>query len=117
MEEDDKAKRIAELNDRMRLYIGTRDTDSLGTVVMTRAITTLDYSDQLIILSRVKEFKNFTDGDDPYQEHDFGAFSFKGTKYYWKIDYYSPDLQGASEAPEDPDRTYRILTIMEASEY
>ena len=50
-------------------------------------------------------------------EHDFGDFEIEGERYFWKIDYYAPDLDGGSEDPADPAQTARVLTIMCVDEY
>ena len=56
--------------------------------------------------------------NDPYNEHDFGAFSQEGVgKIFWKIDYYDAAMKYGSEDPADPTKTTRVLTIMLASEY
>jgi hypothetical protein len=62
-------------------------------------------------------FDAFTEGDDPYGEHDFGAFDLDGTRYFWKIDYYDHDLEHGSDDPSDPEKTRRVLTIMRADKY
>lgn len=69
------------------------------------------------VVIAVREFTDFTPDNDPHGEHDFGAFEISGEKLFWKIDYYSPDLQHGSEDPSDPSVTLRVLTIMLASEY
>ena len=51
------------------------------------------------------------------REHDFGNFEVEGENYFFKIDYYSPDLEGGSEDPADPKKTTRVLTVMRADEY
>jgi hypothetical protein len=54
---------------------------------------------------------------DPYGEHDFGNFEVAGQKFFFKIDYYDPNLEFGSEDPGDPQKTTRVLTIMLAEEY
>jgi Protein of unknown function (DUF3768) len=45
-----------------------------------------------------------------------GNFEIAGVSYFFKIDYYSPDMQGGSEDPGDSEKTTRVLTIMSADE-
>jgi hypothetical protein len=71
----------------------------------------------LMATSAVQAFEAFTADNDPYGEHDFGAFELAGERLFWKIDYYDRELQFGSEDPADPAVTRRVLTIMLASEY
>lgn len=114
----DTAKRIAELNDRLRTALGIC-CGVPGMVVMTRGIADLDANLKVLVLKQVRAFSDFTEDNDPYGEHDFGALDIKGAgKVFWKIDYYADaECQYGSEAPEDPEQTFRMLTIMLAGEY
>lgn len=71
----------------------------------------------LAAMSAVTAFETFTPDNDPYGEHDFGAFDLGSERLFWKIDYYSLDLRSGSPDPADRAVTRRILTIMQASEY
>lgn len=62
-------------------------------------------------------FDAFTADNDPYGEHDFGAFDLEGERLYFKIDYYDLAMEGHSPDPADPAQTVRVLTIMLANEY
>jgi hypothetical protein len=72
-------------------------------------------SDELI--KAIAEFNNFTEDNDPYAEHDFGAITIKGQTYFWKIDYFDLNLKFGSPDPSDPNVTRRVITIMHSSEY
>jgi hypothetical protein len=65
----------------------------------------------------VRAFDAFTDDNDPWGEHDFGAVEIDGEKVFWKIDAYDPSLTTVSENPANEAKTYRVLTIMLAREY
>lgn len=62
-------------------------------------------------------FEGFTDGDDPYGEHDFAALEVEGRRLFFKIDYYDRDCRNASPDASNPRVTGRVLTIMLAEEY
>jgi Protein of unknown function (DUF3768) len=103
--------KIRVLNDNFRsTYIG-------GQVVLTCGVSELPIDVKARALLMVKTFKGFTSGNDPYGEHDFGAFELAGDTFYWKIDYYDSDCRYGSEDPGDPEKTTRVLTIMLAAEY
>lgn len=114
---DDKTKEIQLLNDRLR-------KDPLGfpeksrVCVATRGIIdSLSEDEKYELCERVKQFDDFTEDNDPYGEHDFGAITIKKVKYFWKIDYYNLDMSAGSEDPSDIDKTCRVLTLMRADEY
>lgn len=58
-------------------------------------------------------------GNDPYGERDFGAVEFKGHKIFWKIDVYANDgtFSWGSETPWDAQQSFRVVTIMLASDW
>ena len=103
--------KIAFLND------GLRRTFARGKVVMTDGVGALPEDVLTQVLERVRHFDEFTKDNDPHGEHDFGTFELAGVSYFFKIDYYAPDMEGGSEDPADPEKTTRVLTIMRADEY
>ena len=102
---------IRKLNDEFR------KTFRGGRVLVTQGINALPSADVAEIMKMVSQFNTFEEGDDPYQEHDFGAFDYKGNRIFFKIDYYDTNYEYASEDPADPSKTNRILTVMLAEEY
>jgi hypothetical protein len=89
----DKTTRIRELNDQLRTTFFQRH----GRVLITVGVDALPVPLKALV--------------------DFGAIEIEGERYFWKIDYYNPSLQGGSEDPADPQKTTRVLTIMCAEEY
>ena len=103
---------IRRLNDAFR-----RSLNGGGKLNMTDGITSLPCEDLAAILVKVMKYDSFPEGDDPYGEHDFGAFDHAGQRIFWKIDYYDPTEEFGSEDPADPTKTVRVLTILLADEY
>lgn len=58
-------------------------------------------------------------GNDPHGERDFGAAEFQGRKIFWKIDVYANDgtFSWGSETPWDVQQSFRVVTIMLASDW
>ena len=98
------AKEIARRNNLLRRSIP--DIFHPNLLVLTKGVADLGQEEVKEILKRVKEFNVFTKDNDPWKEHDFGAFEHKGKKIFWKIDDYT-----GNEGYE------LVLTIMLAEEY
>lgn len=94
-----------------------RKTFTGGQVLLTAGINAKPTDNVANILSMVRDFNKFTPDNDPYGEHDFGNFDYKGDKVFWKIDYYDLNNQYLSANPVNPNITNRVLTIMLAEEY
>ena len=104
-------KQIRVLNDQLRKYgIG-------GKIMLTQGVQALGEEAILSIMIRMQAQKSFPEGDDPYQEHDFGCIKHDGKKLFWKIEYYDLQYQYHSPDAADPKLTNRVLTIMLAEEY
>ena len=108
-----KRARIRELNDAFRTSLDL----SLGRVVLTTGVNALPSNVKAMAIRKTASFATFTEDNDPHGEHDFGALELDGQRFFWKIDYYDPNLEFGSENPADPTKTTRVLTIMLAEEY
>lgn len=98
------AKEIAKRNDLLRKSILRVSPPNL--VVLTRGVATLGEAEISQVLKKVRDFDEFTEKNDPWGEHDFGASEHNGRKFFWKIDDY-----GGQEGYD------LVLTIMLAEEY
>ncbi len=110
---NDKQTRIRDLNDAFR------QTGNGGTILMTQGVLAIAMKPDksIAILQAVRIYDDFSPDNDPYGEHDFGAFELGGDTFFWKIDYYAADMIHGSPDASDPDVTTRVMTIMLRSEY
>ena len=119
-ERDETAAIIAEQNDRFRTTWGA-DFSVPGQIVFTRGVADMSPAAKAIIMQRVQQFSEFTEDNDPWGDHTFGAFDFKigynTFRIFWKIDLYDTAYCMGSDNPADVNVTRRVLTIMHASEY
>lgn len=106
-----RAERIARLNDKLRR------TGTGGRIVVTRGVRSLPTFNVATLLTALRDYGGFDAENDPHGERDFGDFEYAGASLFFKIDYYSPDLQWASSDPTDPADCLRILTVMLVDEY
>jgi Protein of unknown function (DUF3768) len=113
---DDRRRLIRALNDEFR-HLKTAAALKLGKVVLTAGIAAWPYDDQQVIMALVRKFYAFTDVNDAWGEHDFGAFEYRRERIFWKIDYYDRSLKHGSPDASDAELTCRVLTVMLAEEY
>lgn len=103
---------IAQLNDVLRTTFLT------GRVLLTEGVAALPEATKAEIIDRVRSFDSFTEDNDPYGEHDFGAFDHPTAgRINWKIDYYDRTMTFGSDDPSDPAKTCRVLTILLGEEW
>jgi hypothetical protein len=108
----DRVTRIAELNDTLRRTLHG------GRILVTGGVNALGPSICSRVILALREFNDFRgDADDPFGEHDFGAFAVCRRRLFFKIDYYDRDLTTASPDPSDPAVTVRVLTVLLPEEY
>ena len=65
------------------------------------------------------EFETFEAENDPEGWHDFGAVTIRGETVFWKIDMFEADsdFRYGAEAPDNPETTVRVLTVMMAHDW
>src|SRR5205823_4375341 len=104
-------ERIRTLNDDLRQHLLS------GGAVITPGVAALGPETLDRIVQTIAVFDAFCQANDPYEEHDFGAFDVDGVTIFFKIDYYDKSLTAHSPDPADATVTERIITIMLADEY
>lgn len=105
-------KRVRDLNDRFR-----KDGHGNGSIFITQGVQAAGEAFLASAVESTRTFRDFSDDNDPWGEHDFGAFDIDGKKVFFKIDCYDRTLKHGSENPANEGLTHRVLTIMLASEY
>lgn len=112
----ENSEKIRHLNDRLR----KGDISVPGKIIFTSGLVQLLQENEkqpTEIISIVIAYDDFTNDNDPYGEHDFGVFKFCNETLFWKIDYYDQDIQYGSNDPSNIEETFRMLTVLLASEY
>jgi hypothetical protein len=112
----ERTQRIRELNDAFRTS-GQPVQPPQGRKLITRGVHDLGPAAVAEIARRVMTFSTFEEANDPWGEHDFGAFDYGPYKIFWKIDYYDAAEHSGSPDPSDPEVTCRVLTVLLADEY
>lgn len=102
--------KIRQLNDQMR-------TTLKGHVVVTAGVANLTDAEKVAAVCAMRDFSDFSEENDPHQEHDFGSFKIDGKTFFFKFDYYDKQMDYASPDPANPAVTQRVLTLMLAEEY
>ena len=95
---------IASKNDELRAQLPSIPRPHK--LVLTEGVRGLGMAGINEVINEVKKFNNFTEGNDPYGEHDAFLVEVNGNKYICKIDCYDDNYEG-----------FKVFTIMCASEY
>ena len=77
----------------------------------TRSVASLPEQKQLDLLSKVVNFNDFNEDNNPHGEHDFFSIVQDGQKYFLKIDYYDKNFKFHEE------NGIRVITLMHSSDY
>ena len=85
--------------------------------MITPGVAALGQAAVARIIKTIAVFDDFCQANDPYEEHDFGAFEAEGRTIFFKVDYFDSDLSCHSPDPANPAVTERVLTIVLAEEY
>ncbi len=118
------AAKVAAQNDAFRrnaclaIPFGPGDPVLAGQIVTTRAVHALGMPFVQGSLAAIGRLTEFPADNDPDGFHDFGAVEVEGTTVWFKLDLFDgSDLQYGSEVPDDPARTYRVMTILFPSDW
>lgn len=115
-----QAAMIAEQNDAFRTAsCGISGVDPVpnGRFVITRGIHAEGPEFQFAALQKIAAFNDFGMSADPYGWHEMGEIEVFQKRVWWKIDLYDENYAYGSEAPHDPEKTRRVLTVLFPSEY
>jgi hypothetical protein len=88
-----QTEKIRDLNDDLRQHLLG------GGVIITPGVAALGQKTLGRIVQTIAVFDDFCEANDPYQEHDFGAFDVDGTTIFFKIDYFDKTLTHHSPDP------------------
>ena len=103
--------RTRALNDQLRQH------RTGGRIHFTPGVSEWGLDSLRALLDEISRFDDFSPGNDPYGEHDFGALMFRERQVFWKIDYLDAELQFGAPDPSDEAMCVRVLTVMLAEEY
>ena len=79
---DAKTARVRALNDALRQHL------TGGRAVITPGVAALGQAAVARIVKTIAVFDDFCQANDPYGEHDFGAFEAEGRTIFFKVDLY-----------------------------
>ena len=115
---------IAEQNDAFRRALGFaalwRSQHLKGRTVATPGFLAIPERTQAALMNAVITFTDWTEDNDPYEDHSFGRVEAHGVAIFWKIDLYDTAYTYGATMPDcacDPDQTRRVLTLYLPSEH
>ena len=87
-----------------------------GKLVMTAGIAAQSGEFRAALIGALIAFDAFDTDSDPYGLHEMGVLKIEGESVWFKFDFYDENFEYGSEAPADPARTRRVLTLLFPSE-
>ena len=108
---NDDTKEVLALNDKLRAQLPY--LPSPHRVILTKMAAALEREALANLFKKIRDFKDFTIGDDPYGEHDFISIEVENFTWLMKIDYYDESLEYLDRSSNG----VRVFTIMNSSEY
>jgi hypothetical protein len=88
-----------------------------GSIMLTQALAMRGEPFVSRALAAVAGFDEFSEDNDPWQEHDMAFLDVDGARIFFKVDYYDPEMRHLSADASNPEITRRVLTIGLASDY
>ena len=112
--EEEIAAIVAAQNDKFRRNIAMEGETDVpdGRVVITNGVEEQGPAFVVEALRKIAAFDDFTDDCDPDGWHTMGAVEVGPLSVWFKIDLYDPEYRYGSDAPTDPARTRRVLTVL-----
>ena len=118
------AAKVAAHNDAFRrnaclaIPYGPGDPVLRGQLLTTQAVHARGMPFVQASLDAIGRLTDFPADNDPDGFHDFGSVEVERTTVWFKLDIFDgPEMQYGSEAPDDPARTYRVLTVLFPSDW
>ncbi|HDZ82240.1 MAG TPA: DUF3768 domain-containing protein [Roseobacter sp.] len=88
-----------------------------GKLVMTAGIAAQSDEFRAALIGALIAFDAFDVDSDPYGLHEMGVLEIEGERVWFKFYLFDENFEYGSEAPADPARTCRVLTLLFPSEY
>ena len=73
--------------------------------MLTSGVNALADDVKATVLTAVRTFHDFDEGNDPQREHDFLSVNVCGHEIFAKIDYYDSGMRFGADDPSDPVHT------------
>jgi hypothetical protein len=113
---------IAAQNDAFRRFVclGIAPDQAIqGRLVITQSLIEAGDGFATEAVQATGAFDTFEPENDPEGWHDFGAVTIRGETVFWKVDLYEADsdFRYGAEAPDNPETTMRVLTVMMARDW
>lgn len=118
MEQAKQIRTAAQIAQRNNSFRATMIPAPWAKLVFSEVVANSSPEKREAILTAVREFvfKPEDVGNNPHGECDFGKVTVADEDYFFKFDYYAPDMMYGAD-PYTDQVVIHVLTIMHAGEY